>query len=224
MKVAMSSSAKVGNHYSGKLGRQYFSYQEPLSGLVAKLNRRYFAETVGPEDVVIDFGCGSGHLLASLETRQSIGIEVNEAARAAASKRGLETVSSSDELEAEVADVVISSHALEHARAPFAELVSLRRLIKPGGQLVMMLPLDDWRGQREMHDDPNHHLYAWTPLTLGNLLTEAGYRVDSCSIVTRAVPTRFGLARSPRPISDLAEIAWAVVRRRRQIFVKAARN
>jgi SAM-dependent methyltransferase len=220
----MSASAEFGDHYSGELGREYFSYQEPLSGLLAKLNRRYFAEAVRPDDVVVDFGCGSGHLLAQLETRRSIGIEVNEAARELALRRGIEIVQSAEQLDEEIADVVISSHALEHTLAPFKELVALRRILKPDGRLVMILPLDDWRAQRRMSPDRNHHLYAWTPLTLGNLLTEAGYEVGACSIVTRAVPTRLGLARSPRPLLDVAEVAWAVLRRRRQLLIKASRS
>jgi SAM-dependent methyltransferase len=217
----MTSPGTIGEHYSRELGREYFAYQEPLSVEVARLNKRLFESFVRGDATVVDFGCGSGHLLGRLRAGRRIGIEVNETARELAERRGIEVVRSADELESSIADVVISSHVLEHTRAPFQELSSLRRVLKPTGMLVMVLPLDDWRTHRRLDDDPNHHLYAWTPLTLANLLTESGYEVTRCSVVTRAVPTRLGLARLPRPLRDAAEFAWAVLRRRRQLFATA---
>ncbi len=215
---------EVSGNYLGDRGREYLAYVEPLSGPVAALNVRHFEPAVRGKEVVIDFGCGSGHLLQQLGAPRVIGIEVNESARALASDRGVEVVASADELEDEVADVIVSSHALEHSRDPLKELASLRRLLKEDGRLVMILPLDDWRVQRRLDSDVNHHLFAWTPLSLRNLFTEAGYSVEDVEVVTRAAPTRFGLWRLPRPLLDVAEVTWAVVRRRRQLLITATRG
>jgi ubiquinone/menaquinone biosynthesis C-methylase UbiE len=68
------------------------------------------------------------------------------------------------------ADVVISNHALEHAvRQPIA----LRRLLRPGGCLVLMLPINGCARSGDPTERHQHHLYTWTPLLFGNLLKEA---------------------------------------------------
>ena len=52
---------------------------------------------------------------------------------------------SAPDVGAGVADVVLCHHALEPALARWAELVELRRILKPGGRLVLWLPLDTWQ-------------------------------------------------------------------------------
>jgi SAM-dependent methyltransferase len=124
-----------------------------------------------------------------------------------------------------MADVVISNHALEHTLAPLAELRELRRILKPGGRLVLWLPVDDWRSQRRPGEDVNHHLYTWTPLLLRNLLDEAGFEVRECRVVTHAWPRfhEFLFSRLPRPAFDVLARLWAVLRRRRQVMALAER-
>ena len=69
--------------------------------------------------------------------------------------------------------------------APLDELRELRRLLKPGGRPVLWVPLD--RASQRASPDPadvNHHLYTWTPLLLGNLLTEADYAVREVAVAS----------------------------------------
>jgi SAM-dependent methyltransferase len=195
-----------------------------MGELGAELNRAKFEKYVDSGDVVVDFGCGAGDLLAALNVQRRIGVEPSETARVAATRLGITCLASSAELESEVADAVISNHALEHTLRPFDELCNLRRALKRGGRLVLWLPIDDWRSRRTVHDDPNHHLYGWTPLLLGNLLTEAGLDVRECRVVTHAWPpfTR-QVARLPRPAFDAIATLWAFARRRRQLMAIAVR-
>ena len=80
-------------------------------------------------------------------------------------------MSSLREVETASVDVIISNHALEHCREPFGELVEMRRVLRPNGQVVLILPLDDWRRSRNFRvNDINHHLFAWTPLLIGTWL------------------------------------------------------
>jgi SAM-dependent methyltransferase len=217
-----TGDGRIGSHYGGARGEKYFAYQRGIGELGAELNRFKFEPHVGRSDAIVDFGCGGGGLLERLEAASKTGVEVSEPARAQARTRGLEVVGSLAELDAGSADVAISNHALEHALSPLDELRGLRRVLRPGGKLVLWLPIDDWRSQRVARPDPNHHLYTWTPLLLSNLLAEAGFEVAECRVVTHAWPPyTAALARLPRPLFDLLARVWAVVRRRRQLTAVA---
>ena len=212
----------VGRHYIGARGATYLDYQRRFGELGAELNRWKFAPHLRESDAVVDFGCGIGALLERLPAASRCGVEVNEQAAQEARRRGLLVVASAKELESQSADVVISNHALEHTLAPLGELNELHRILRPGGKLVIWLPIDDWRAQRRPAANPDHHLYTWTPLLLANLLEEAGFEVEESRVVTHAWPpfTSF-LARLPRPLFELMARFWAVVRRRRQAMAVA---
>lgn len=185
------------------------------------MGARKFQPHVSSGDFLVDFGSGSGHTLAALTAGRKIGIEPIALNRASAEALGIETVMQIDELEAAEVDVVISNHALEHTLAPYAELSAMLRALRSGGKLVLYVPADDWRTQRTPRPgDPNHHLFCWTPLTLANLLSEAGFEVEACSIVNWGYPGRLTglLARVlPSGLFDLVCRATAVVLKRREI-------
>jgi SAM-dependent methyltransferase len=220
----MRGTERVGRHYTGDAGDAYLEYQADAGELGARLDRWKFEPHVKGGDTVVDFGCGSGGLLAALPAARRIGIEVNEPAAAAARRRGIEVVCSTSELNDGIADVVISNHALEHTIVPFYELCDLHRILKPGGRFVLWLPLDDWRAQRTAAQDPDHHLYTWTPLLLRNLLAEASFDVRDCRVVAHAWPPMTALvSRLPGRAFDLAAFAWSIARKRRQLMAVARR-
>src|ERR1039458_5440107 len=168
--------SQVGSRYTGAAGNAYFDEYRQGGELSARFSARKFASRIAPGDTVVDFGCGSGLMLEELPGKLKIGIEPIESARISANDRGTQVVASATELQDDLADVVISNHALEQTLNPWSELRELHRILRDGGKLLLSLPLDDWRVQRYLlKRDKDQHLYTWTPRLLRNLLTEAGY-------------------------------------------------
>ena len=160
--------------------------------------------------------------LSALDCSRRIGVEWGDAARSVAADRGIEVFQWSAEVPPSSVDIVISNHALEHAHRPLDELRELARVLVEDGELVLVVPLDDWRKQRRPDTtDPNHHLYGWTPLLLANLCTEAGFRVRDCRILAHAWRPGFVAAqrRLPRRAYRLLTLLYSVVLRRRQIKI-----
>lgn len=216
---------RVARHYRGSDGERYFSYQSGANQ-TKRLETWKFQRYIGPTDTIVDFGCGAGSLLNSLNAETKLGVEVNSVARSAAARQGIETVVSTDAIPEGFADVVISNHALEHTVRPLDELEAIRRILKPNGQLIVCTPFDDWRMHRGFQvdfDDPNHHLYTWSPLLLRNLLLEAGYVVHESRLVRFAwPPLTLQLGRLPVALFLAAGALAALVRQQRQVIAVAS--
>ncbi|MBW8829368.1 MAG: class I SAM-dependent methyltransferase [Burkholderiales bacterium] len=134
---------------------------------------------------LLDVGCGNGAFLSRMKSLgwQCIGIETDEvAARFAREHFGLD-VRQSSLTEAAFAegtfDVVTLSHVIEHVHSPIALLLECRRILKPGGKLVVLTPNTRslghrifgraWRGL-----EPPRHLHAFHPQALQTYTERAG--------------------------------------------------
>lgn len=176
-------------HYTGSQGEKYFSWQKQGGIQRGKINSRKFSRFIHHEDTVLDFGCGGGYLLSCINCKRKIGIEINPAARNEAINLGLEVYETLNDVQDGTINVVISNHALEHVLHPLAILQILYQKLSAGGKIVLCLPFDDWRTQKQYNPkDINHHLYTWTPLLIGHLLSEAGFIVQRTWIYSFAWP------------------------------------
>jgi FkbM family methyltransferase len=203
--------------------RRYWDHQRPIGQLGGEFNRWKFEPHIREGDIVVDFGCGGGYLLELLPGRDKIGVDPSPLAREEAARRGLHVVADIEDLESGFADIVVSNHALEHALAPLEELRAIARLLRPGGKLILALPIDDWRSQRHYNPtDPNRHLYGWTPVTIANLLDEAGFEVVSARVLAYAWHPRITPMLKkwlPGPLHDLCARTLSIVLRRREVHV-----
>jgi len=219
--------SRVSTHYRGPAGERYFAYQHRDAERRALARARELQPHIRPGDRLVDFGCGAGYVLLQLQAREKVGVEGNPTALAEAASKGVSAVASLDELHGEAFDIAVSSHALEHTLQPFTELQGLRRVLTPGGRLILQLPINDWRNEREPDpNDINHHLYTWTPLLIGNLLIDAGFKVLSAKVVNYGWPGRFTgvLAQSLSPRAfNLVAAFTAVLLKRRELRVVALR-
>jgi SAM-dependent methyltransferase len=210
-------------HYQGSLGAKYFEWQNRNASITGRIDGRKFCSYVKDGDAVLDFGCGGGSVLSSLNCARRLGVEVNPAARAEAVRHGIECYESLLEVPDGCIDVAISNHALEHVIHPIGVLKELRKKLKENGTLVLCLPIDDWRVER--HFDPsdiNHHLHTWTPQLLGNSLCEAGFQPDKFSIGVLSHAWFPGTARVfdrvPERLFDLLCGFYSILVKRRQLF------
>jgi SAM-dependent methyltransferase len=202
--------------------------QHASADIAASLFVTLFAPHLKGAGSVVDFGCGSGALLARIDAPTKIGVEVNDAIRPVAQSAGLRVVASADEVEPCSADVVTSNHVLEHTLQPYLELQAMREMLRPGGTLLLCLPIDDWRVQRRPSlPERDNHLYTWTPRLLRNLLVEAGFDVRSTRVVPYGLPGRLTVPlarRLPRRLFDAVALLTAVALRRRQLIAVATRR
>jgi SAM-dependent methyltransferase len=183
----MTESSHGEGRYQGQAGEEYFAWQSDIGRMGGRLDRWKFEDFVNTADVVADFGCGGGFLLETLSCARRIGIELNPVPRQHAATLGIETHSTLDEVTESSVDVLISNHALEHVQAPHAELVRALRILKPGGRAVFVVPYEGWwRPEAFAPNDINQHLYAWTPMLLGNLFQAAGYEVERSEVLWSA--------------------------------------
>jgi SAM-dependent methyltransferase len=214
--------------YLGDEGELYFERQCSAGILAAEYNKFIFAPHVTEQDDVLEFGCGGGYLLYALSARSKVGVDINPAARAQAARLGVTACGTLDELQGRTFSRIITNHALEHVPNPFEALVQLRSLLKPDGKLLWLSPMDDWRhkcNKRWRPDNPDMHLYAWTPMLMGNLLTTAGYAPEEVSILTHALPPAAISKRLwsvNKSLFHSAAFVYALLRKQQQIFAVAS--
>jgi SAM-dependent methyltransferase len=146
---------------------------------------------VRPGERVLDLGCGAGRFVAALREvgAEPIGVELAEAAleRARANAPGADLRLVEDDgslpLEHASVDLVWCSEVLEHVPDTAHLLLEVRRVLRPGGRLVVTVP---GHGRLrtalvaltrfESHFDPlGQHVRFYTRRSLAATLEHAGF-------------------------------------------------
>lgn len=170
--------------------KNYFDWQRIVGEFGGKANKFKFAEHVKSADIVLDFGCGGGFLLKTLNCSRRIGVEINPAAAKIAAENGVECHSSIETVTDSSIDVIISNHALEHVRNPFETLQMLNAKLVPGGLLVVVVPCEATTHSFNPRDI-NQHIYTWNPQLLGNLAMQAGFEIEKVSALYHKWPANY---------------------------------
>lgn len=134
---------------------------------------------------LLDVGCGDGSFLEALGARPALGLDWSVAAVRAVAARGFPALRG-ELLAAPLAprslSVVTMFHYLEHVTGAGQHLSAARRLLGPGGRLVVQVPnAAAWqchllRGRWGGYDPPRH-LVNYDTLTLRRTLERHGFRV-----------------------------------------------
>jgi 2-polyprenyl-3-methyl-5-hydroxy-6-metoxy-1,4-benzoquinol methylase len=150
-----------------------------------------FALRAGPSGGrALDVGCAAGFCMQALRLRgfDVYGVEVSATIAAHAIDHfGFDTVHvgelQSAPWEEQSFDLITMWDVVEHVVDPHALLLSARRLLKPGGLLVLETQDIESRfaralGPRWHHYKHAEHIYHFTPGSVRRLLTGAGFEVE----------------------------------------------
>jgi len=216
---------RVHEHYSGASGKKYDELVlEPIEE-GGKVQARFFKDFINSDDIVLDFGCGRGEILANINCSEKHGLEINEHSRQIAATKFSIVYAKFEEVPDNFFDKIISNHVLEHTKNPLYVLQNLRKKLKNGGEIILVLPLDDWRSKKQKYyhkDDIDQHLFAWTPLSIGNLFGLAGFKEIKIKIISKAwSPKMFFLMKISRLVFELSQTMFSILKKRRQLLIVA---
>jgi SAM-dependent methyltransferase len=172
-------------HYPPHSGKAH--YQRPLrSWYPLDWLRTQSMKCASPR--LLDFGCGAGHFLAAMDRAgwEVAGLDVSQTAvDAIRDELGLPSFAGSlphEACEPASFDCITMWHSLEHVYQPLQILDEARRLLVPGGKLIVAVPnFASWSRRRFGSDwfglDLPRHLTHFERDTLTELLEIAGLSV-----------------------------------------------
>jgi len=138
---------------------------------------------------VLEFGFGDSRTLCVLRDLgwKVTGVEFDPVAVAQARAAGIEALSGSLEdqpLPEAAFDAGVAGHVIEHLADPNRTLAAARRILKPGGRMILVTPNAaslghrwygaDWRGL-----EPPRHLNLFTRASLAALAERMGFEIES---------------------------------------------
>jgi SAM-dependent methyltransferase len=135
---------------------------------------------LAPGARLLDAGCGSGRTLDELVRYGRVsGIDLSPQAVAAAQRRGHQDVRVGRVEQLPFADgtfdVVTCLDVIEHTPDDRASLAELRRVVRPGGLLLVTVPA--YQGLWSWHDEVNLHFRRYDSASLRAAAREAGWEV-----------------------------------------------
>lgn len=123
---------------------------------------------------ILDYGCGMGQNMYKLPN--AMGYDISEYSVGFAKQKGLDATNSLEDIPEESFDYVFSSHVLEHHPHPKTMIESMRSKLKPGHDLLLIIP-HERHGKASFQLDLNQHLYTWNFQTINNLLISSGFEI-----------------------------------------------
>jgi SAM-dependent methyltransferase len=191
--------ANLSEYYPAK----YYSYQPGSAAiqLVRRIASRglFYLPEAKQGQRVLDVGCGSGEYLERMRELGWIvgGVEKGEQLVNLLHQRGIpafESLDSALEDNQGPFDLVTFNSSLEHMEDFGPVLQKVRRIIRKGGEVVILAPNIESRehrifGSMWFHLDPPRHLWHFSPDTLRGALTEAGF--DDIRVENVPCPTGF---------------------------------
>ncbi len=130
---------------------------------------------------ILDAGCGSGRNMVELARHGEVtGVELSDASADLARERHVGEVLEGSVMEmpfpAERFDLAVCLDVIEHLEDDRGALRELRRVVAPGGALLLTVPAYQWLWSG--HDEINHHHRRYSRATLLEAARDAGWRCE----------------------------------------------
>jgi SAM-dependent methyltransferase len=127
---------------------------------------------------ILDAGCGSGRNMVELARHGTVtGVELSATSVALARERSVGEIIEGSVLtmpfESASFDLAVSLDVIEHLQDDLAALSELRRVVAPGGALLITVPAYQWLWSG--HDEINHHHRRYTRRSLQQIAEQAGW-------------------------------------------------
>jgi len=189
----MPAAERIQSFYPAEYYGEPTAKFEPLVEYGVRLGAKMRVESLVGDlpsgSKVLDIGCGRGVMLRALLDlgHEAHGVEIAPEAASGADPRA--QIRIAPELakagyEENSFDAVIMWHVLEHLPHPEQTLAEIRRILRPGGRLILAVPnFGSLQSQRMANDwfhlDLPRHLYHFTPETLQRLLACNEFHYES---------------------------------------------
>ncbi len=177
------------DEYYGEPGTKFQPQVERLVRWVGERHVSFLSSDLPAGARVLDVGCGRGVVLGALANRgfEVHGVEISKEATVGADPRAEIRIApklSEAGYEAGYFDEVLIWHVLEHLHDPRGTLEEARRILRPGGRLVVAVPNFSslqarWTGASWFHLDAPRHLYQFPLSALVRLVEDVGFAVES---------------------------------------------
>ena len=211
-----------------QLYRTRFSQQDRTRkyALWKVLCEQFLQRYVRPSDVVVDLGAGYGEFINHIHCARKYAVDLNDETEHAVGpdvtflKRRASQLS---EIPTGSVDVVFTSNFFEHMTSKDELLATLReakRLLRPGGQIVILQPNIKY-AYREYWDFLDHHI-ALSHESMGEALELTGFTVRECRPRFMPFSTKSSLPQSPLLVSiylRITPLQWLLGK---QMFLVAA--
>ena len=131
------------------------------------------AAAVPPDSLVLDAGAGEGRFKSLFAHTRYVGVDL-AIGDDTWDYSGLSAIATLDQLSYpdNTFEVAVCTQVLEHVREPAQVLCELQRVLKPGGELLLVAP-QSWHEHQIPHD-----YFRYTTFGLQHLLTKAGFEIE----------------------------------------------
>ncbi|MCK6462347.1 MAG: methyltransferase domain-containing protein [Candidatus Pacebacteria bacterium] len=142
--------------------------------------------SLGKKAEILDYGCGGGYVIRSLNRQgydNVYGLEISEEAVRVCRASGLNKVflESDEFFKSKIGkfDAIIASDVIEHIQGDRNILAKWKKMLKSGGNVIIFVPAFNFLW--DTHDIENQHFRRYTKAGLKNLLEKEDFIVQRIS-------------------------------------------